>query len=82
MKRLPIKAAKDLAKKYGQSQVILITWDEKDHLTHTVSYGDTVKACEQAAKGANLVRRALGFPEDLCQAVPARVKRNKPDGDG
>lgn len=75
MKRLPIKAAKDIAEKYGQAQVILVTWDETDKLVHTVSYGRTVKECELAARGANLVRRALGFPEQLCHEKPARVRR-------
>jgi hypothetical protein len=85
MKRLPIKAAKDLAQKYGQSQVILVTWDDKDNLIHTVSYGKTLKDCEQAAIGANKVRKALGFPEDMCKDKPARVKadikQNSEDSD-
>jgi hypothetical protein len=75
MKRLPIQAAKDISKKYKQAQVILVTWDEADKLVHTVSYGDTLDNCEKAAVGANVVRKALGFPEELCQAVPARVRR-------
>jgi len=78
MKRLPIKAAKDVADKYNQSQVIMVTWDKESNLIHTVSYGKTVKDCEEAAKGANMVRRALGFPEELCNAKPARqVRREK-----
>jgi hypothetical protein len=73
MKRLPIQAAKDLAEKYNQSQVILVTWDKDDGLIHTVSYGVSLRDCEQAALGANMVRMALGFPEDDCKAVPARI---------
>jgi hypothetical protein len=76
VKRLPIQAAKDLATKYDQDQVIIVAWDKKEGLTHTVSFGKTVEGCKQAAAGANLVRKALGFPEDLCHETPARAKKS------
>jgi len=75
MKRLPIQAAKDIATKYKQAQVILVTWDEESKLVHTVSYGKTLTDCERAAEGANVVRKALGFPEALCELKPARSRR-------
>lgn len=75
MKRLPIQAAKDIAAKYKQAQVILVTWDEESKLVHTVSYGKTFLDCERAAEGANVVRKALGFPEALCNEKPARSRR-------
>ena len=75
MKRLPIQAAKDVAERYNQQQVILVAWDAADGLTHVVSYGTTLAACEQAAAGANVVKRALGFPEELCNTKPSRVRR-------
>jgi len=80
MKRLPIQAAKDIAKKYDQAQVILVTLDKGSNLIHTVSYGVSLKDCEEAALGANMVRKALGFPEKDCQAVPARVRRKAAKG--
>jgi hypothetical protein len=73
MKRLPIKAAKDLAKAYDQAQVLLVTWDAKSNLMHSVSYGKTAKDCEQAVMGMNLIRKTLGFPEDACRLLPYRV---------
>lgn len=78
MKRLPIQAAKDVAQKYDQGQVILVTWDDTDHLMHVVSYGKTLQDCNNAAQGANLVKRALGFPEEMCHDKPAR-KKAKPE---
>ena len=81
MKRLPIQAAKDVAQKYGQAQVILVAWDEDDNLTHVVSYGRTLKDCESAAAGANLIKKALGFPESLCNDKPARVRRREKRND-
>lgn len=73
MKRLPIKAAKDVARTYDQAQVLLVTWDEKSKLMHSVSYGKTAKDCEQAVMGINLIRKTLGFPNDVCRLLPNRV---------
>jgi hypothetical protein len=50
MKRLPITAAKLVAEKYDQAQVILMTFDKSDNLVHVVSYGRTKKDCSEAAK--------------------------------
>ena len=74
MKKMPIKAAKDISKKYDQDIVILVTWEKKTSTTHTVSYGRTLLDCESAAKGANKVRAALGFPPEKCKETPARLK--------
>jgi hypothetical protein len=78
MKRLPIQAAKDVATKYGQDQVILVTWDAKEGLTHTVSYGKTQADCAQAAVGANILREMLKFPESMWHEVPVRARKNLP----
>jgi len=81
MKRLPIKAAKEVAEKYNQAQVILVCWDKESGLTHVVSFGKSLQDCEQAAKGANIVKRALGFSERLCETKPARVgTKERPKG--
>lgn len=74
-KRIPIKAAKDVADKYNLKQVILCVWDGE--LTHVVTYGKTLEDCSQAACGGNNIKRALGWPEELCQAEPSRVKRKR-----
>jgi len=78
MKRLPIQAAKDVAAKYDQDQVILITWDREEGLTHTVSYGKTEADCGQAAVGANILREALKFPEDTWHELPMRARKKLP----
>ena len=74
-KRIPIKAAKDLAKEYDLKQVILCAWDGK--LTHIVTYGKTLEDCDQAAQGGNKIKKALGWPEELCSDEPSRVKKLK-----
>lgn len=73
VERIPIVAAKRIADDYGQRQVVLVTWDGST--THVVTYGRTVEECGQAAQGGNFVKRALGWPETLCNDVPARRKR-------
>jgi len=72
-KRIPISAASAIGDQYPDlSQVILVAWDGK--LTHVVTWGRTTENCAQAAEGGNLVKRALGWPENLCNEKPSRVK--------
>ena len=73
--RLPIFAAQRIADDYGQDQVIVVTFDKTSGLTHVVTYGRSLEECEQAAIGGNKVKAALGWPESLRHAEPARVKR-------
>lgn len=71
-KKIPISAAKEISKKYGQTHVIIVTWDREDNRSHVVTYGKSVDDCKQAAQGGNLVKKALGWPDKLCHAKPAR----------
>ena len=72
-KRIPISAAKRIAADHDLRQVILVAWD--GNLTHVVTYGKSVADCDQAARGGNLVKTAMGWPEGLCKEEPSRVKR-------
>jgi len=74
-KRIPIKAAKDIAQEYNLKQVILCAWDGE--LTHIVTYGKTLEDCDQAAQGGNKIKKFLGWSEELCEAEPSRVKKLK-----
>lgn len=71
--RIPIAAARRIAEEFGQRQVILVCWDGET--THVTTYGASAAECAQAAEGGNYVKRALGWPERLCSAVPARARR-------
>lgn len=73
-KSIPIIAAKEVAKKYEKDQVIIITWDKLHGKMHVTTYGKTLEDCKQAAEGGNKLKRVLGFPEDLCNSVPARAR--------
>lgn len=35
----------------------------------------TIEDCDQAALGGNLVKRALGWPNEMCDEKPSRVKK-------
>lgn len=75
-KRIPIKAAKDIADKYNQNEVILVTFDAMTGLTHVVTYGKTLFDCQSAAVGGNRLKREfLKWPDELCHDVPARMKK-------
>lgn len=72
-KRIPIAVARRIADAQRQRQVIVVTWDGET--THVVTYGKTLEDCRQAAEGGNRIKRALGWPESLCAAVPARAAK-------
>jgi len=74
-KRIPIKAAKEVAEKLGLRQVILVAWDGE--ATHVITYGETEEDCAQAAIGGNKIKRAIGFPEEMTHEKPARVRRRE-----
>ncbi len=73
-RHIPIRVAKTIADEFKQDQVIVVTWDKTAGRTHVVTYGKTVEECAQAADGGNLVKRALGWPEELCNAKPRRAR--------
>lgn len=78
VKRIPIKAAKDIAEKYNQEQVVIITFDKKEPRTHVVTYGKSLFDCQQIADWGNwLKEEVLMWPKSLCQDIPARVKRKQ-----
>ena len=71
-KKIPIKVASDILKKYDQSQVIIVTYEKDTGKCHVVTYGKSLDDCIQAAHGGNFVKRALGWPEEMCHDKPAR----------
>jgi hypothetical protein len=71
--RIPVAAAKLLAKKYACRQVIIAAWDGTR--THLVTYGVSVEEADMAALGGNLIAKTLGWPESLCDSEPSRVTK-------
>lgn len=73
-KDIPIKAAREIAKAYDKSQVIILTFDKVHGKTHVTTYGRTVEDCRQAAEGGNKLKKVMGWPDELCHAKPARAR--------
>jgi hypothetical protein len=72
-KRIPISAAAAIGKAHQQSQVIVVTWDPVNGLTHVVTWGKTKQDCANAAIGGNVVKQALGWPSAL-ESLPTWLK--------
>lgn len=53
---------------YGWDQVIVVAWDANTGSEHVTTWGSNAKYCNQAAEGGNFVKKALGWPENLCRA--------------
>jgi hypothetical protein len=76
-KRIPISLAKNLANELGYTQVIIHAYDGNTGIQSVCTYGKTLDDCENAAKGGNAIKKLLGWPEELCNAVPSRSKKKK-----
>jgi len=72
MKRIPISTAKEIANKYEYPEVVIFAYDPETNMQHVTTYGKTIKQCEDAAKAGNYLKKALGWPEEMCNAKPRR----------
>lgn len=65
MKRIPISAARHVAKAYGYDQVIIyarkVGEDPAPHGEHLTTYGVTKAHCGVAAKIADHLKRVMGW---------------------
>lgn len=76
-KSIPIKEAKNLAKEYDLTHVIIYCFDQNNNIQHVVTYGKSLDQCDQAAKLGNMMKEGLGFPKSLCKDEPSRVEKLK-----
>lgn len=82
MKRVPIAVARRVAAETGATQVVLILRCSEQlepgvghDVTHVVTYGKSLQDCALAAEAGNNVKRWMGWPDEMCHDVPARVRR-------
>ncbi len=71
--KLPIKALKQFAIKYGLSHVIVYAYATINKMSYVATYGRTIQDCDQAAQFGDMMKDALHWPESF-HAVPHRVK--------
>ena len=74
-KKIPIKAAKDIANEYGYNQIIIHGYDIESGVQSVCTYGKSQEDCDNSAKGGNAIKKLLGWPDDLCDTKPQRVKK-------
>lgn len=72
---ITIKSAKEISAKSGYPIIIIFGYDPDSGRQHVTTYGRTIGQCKNAAASGNYLKRYLGWPENLCNAAPARVKR-------
>lgn len=71
MKRIPIRAAKEVLDEFKLRQVILFAFDG-DGVTHVVTYGKTGTDAVQASDGAKAITKVWGWPESTKE--PSRFR--------
>jgi hypothetical protein len=76
-KRIPISAAKEISADYDFPEVVIFAYDPVSGNQHVTTYGRNIEQCKDAARAGNYLKKALGWPEKLCQAEPARAKQEK-----
>jgi alkaline phosphatase len=64
-KRIPITAAKHIAKEYEYTEVVIFARDHETGNQYITSYGKTKKDCKSAANAGNHLKKALGWVEKL-----------------
>lgn len=74
-KRIAVSTAKKIANELGYSQVIIHGYDAETGIQCVATYGKSISDCKNAAKGGNAIKRLLGWPEELCNAVPKRLEK-------
>jgi len=76
--RIPIKTAKDVAKKYRYDQVIILALNNEKNVQHVTTFGKSTVDADQASQsqGRNYIKRKfLGWPANDCLAEPTRVRK-------
>lgn len=74
MKRIPIAVAKRLSQQLQIPEIVIVAVED-DGRQHVVTYGKTLRNCSRAAiLGNNIKKAALGWPDQMCHVVPARIR--------
>jgi len=74
VKLIPVDAARRIAEEYAQDQVVICTFENTTGRVHVVTYGKHIEDAENAAKGGDFVKKALGWPGRFCNSTPPRVQ--------
>ena len=61
-KHIPITAAKQISQDFGYPEVIIFAYDPTTGRQHLTTYGSTKAQCQDAAKAADFLKKALKWP--------------------
>lgn len=59
-KNIPIEVARDIARRYGYTQVVITAFSAEVNGFHVTTYGSDAEQCRQAALGGDFVKAAIG----------------------
>lgn len=76
-KNIPISAAKEISSKYEYPEIVIFAYDPITGKQHITTFGQTKAQCIDAAKAGNYLKKALGWPEELCNAKPERDRMSR-----
>lgn len=70
MSNIPWQTAQQFGEQFGKTQVVIWCWGAKDG-QHVVTWGGpALEDSLRAAEAGNHVKRAAGWTEDRCKALP------------
>lgn len=70
-KKIPISAARQIAKDYGYEQVVIIGRRHSDNaVEHVTTYGVDKANCEVAAKMGDVLKKAMGWQKSPKGLLP------------
>jgi hypothetical protein len=72
MKEITIDMAKQISRKTGYPEIIILGYDPISGQQHVTTYGETKTQGLDAAKAGNFIKRACGWPDELCYAKPSK----------
>jgi hypothetical protein len=75
-KRIPIAAARRFAQRHNLTHLLILGADSSG-VSHVLTYGKSTADSEAAAIVGNKLKKLLGWPDSMTNAVPARVRRER-----
>lgn len=73
---IPISVAQSISRQFGIPEIVIFAYDPTTGTQHVVTYGETEAQASDAAEAGNFIKRAMGWPESLCNATPEPKGQN------
>jgi hypothetical protein len=77
LRSIPITAARQISKQYHYPEVVIFAYDPETGTQSVTTYGKSIAQCEDAARAGNYLKKALGWPNEMCHAKPKRLKKRE-----